>query len=354
MNMAGIGGMENVLAAWDSSVPDHVSITWLLSKPRKTKEADFYDKLHGDKYYWLDPTMDIIERSRVTINIIDKVHPDVLIAPTGTYVGSHVSSVVIAKVARAIPTIIWLHGKPSLGTALSSAYMLKHADAIWGCGQTVIEDANHFAPNVPKLHITNPILNRCDKEAAIGDKREDHNEPTVLYCGRLDADQKGVDLLIEAMLKAKQKPRLAIIGGFTTESQEVRHRVMTLINELSKAASVLQADWSDNPWNLASALGVDWTIIPSIDEGEPLVARESLACGIPLIAIHGATEIALTGKENGIQFTTYAELTELLERVATNRLAKPKIQIQSDTMTPQHMWTECLESIRLLLADGLS
>jgi len=117
--------------------------------------------------------------------------------------------------------------------------------------------------------------------------------PVVLAAGRL-ADQKGFDVLIDAMIRMPDRapaPLLVIVGEGP------------LAGRLAARAWAAGVDVrflgvrGDIPALLAAA---DVAVVPSRWEGQPLFVQEALRAGLPLVASRVGGIPALTGEEGAL------------------------------------------------------
>lgn len=102
----------------------------------------------------------------------------------------------------------------------------------------------------------------------------------VLVLGRLDAHQKGLDLLLDFLecataLAGRVRVTLAGEGDFRGEVER-RTLLSPLLSRLLRAQA-----WSDP---LATLMQHDVLLLPSRFEGVPLVMLEAMALGVPVVA----------------------------------------------------------------------
>ncbi len=117
----------------------------------------------------------------------------------------------------------------------------------------------------------------------------------VLYYGRFDVFQKGIDTLLEAVrLARKKQPGLELrIAGRGADAEAIRRRVA----ESSLHGAVhLQPDVSRED-TLKLLGGAALLAMPSRFEGLPMVAAEALAAGVPVLAtdVGAVSEIVTSG-----------------------------------------------------------
>ena len=129
-----------------------------------------------------------------------------------------------------------------------------------------------------------------DKEKARRQLALDEKKTILLYVGRF-VPIKGLDRLIQAMTYVKDPSvHLLVVGGDGVESTAHKDLINT-IDKLNLQETITFAgrvDQKDLPLYYNSA---DFLVLPSYHESFGLVALESLACGIPVLATRvGAAE----------------------------------------------------------------
>lgn len=121
----------------------------------------------------------------------------------------------------------------------------------------------------------------------------------VLYYGRFDVFQKGLDTLLDAMrLVRSTRAGLELrIAGRGADADSIRRRVLALGLEGNVR---LYPDVS-RPTALELLSGASLLVMPSRFEGLPMVAAEALAAGVPVLATDvGAVNEIVTAGESGV------------------------------------------------------
>ncbi len=114
------------------------------------------------------------------------------------------------------------------------------------------------------------------------------NRLVFLYLGRLDAGQKGLDLLLEGFARTlSQRPRcgLVLVGPDLRGNQA---KLQTLIHELGVDDAVLFTGPVHGPSKYAYLKSADFFVHPSRWEGMPFAVSEALACGRPCLVTPAA------------------------------------------------------------------
>jgi len=151
------------------------------------------------------------------------------------------------------------------------------------------------------------------------------SEKRILYVGRLDS-RKGIDILLHALklLIGHVKARL-IITGQGKEKEKLRQ----LADSLSVPVDflgVVPHDSLPKVFNHA-----DLFVLPSLYEGHPLVALESMACGTPTIVSDASPDIGIPRFKKGSVEELHQILLKTLSSEETlNRLSKASLSISKN------------------------
>jgi len=135
-----------------------------------------------------------------------------------------------------------------------------------------------------KYRVIYPPFNLEKYRAAQASRRsqttnKNHYEPTIGFVGRL-SEEKGLESLIRAMASVRIKvprARLLIVG---TGPMEQRLRKLVQRYDLNSSINLL--GFCSNAFEIIGNLDV--FVLPSRTEGCPIVALESMAMGVPVIA----------------------------------------------------------------------
>ncbi|HEY8484889.1 MAG TPA: glycosyltransferase family 4 protein [Longimicrobiales bacterium] len=183
------------------------------------------------------------------------------------------------------------------------------------------------------------------------------DEGYLLYFGRLDLFQKGIDTLLHALaLLVRQRPGLELrIAGRGKDTARVR----ALAEELGIARNVRMLGSVSDAERLALLAGATLAVMPSRFEGFGLVAAEAMAAGVPLVATTaGALPEVVGPPEGGILVppddpnALAAAVAQLLDspeqRAALSQSARRRASAHFswDVVAQQH-----LEFIRRIAAD---
>lgn len=103
----------------------------------------------------------------------------------------------------------------------------------------------------------------------------------ILFLGRLDVSQKGIDLLLGAFAKIKDKiPYLLVIAGKGPDEKKVKKLISSL--GLGSKVSMVGPVYGQEKFKILSRSL--FVAFPSRNEGFSLLSLEALASGLPLVA----------------------------------------------------------------------
>lgn len=125
------------------------------------------------------------------------------------------------------------------------------------------------------------------------------NDRFILYAGRLVQD-KGLHLLLHAMKRLPLEIKLLIVGGTQEEIQDFKNKYPKLVEGDSRIVFKGIVEHSYMPFYYSSA---ECVVIPSLYESFGLVALESMACGVPVVASNtGGLSVLVKNNFNGYLF----------------------------------------------------
>ncbi len=124
------------------------------------------------------------------------------------------------------------------------------------------------------------------------------NEKTLIYSGRIDIDQKGLDLLIEAfarLVSGNPELRLVLMGPDWNDSMSRLKQLSTRLGVGEKVHFTGYLERREYLQNLSSA---DLFVLPSRFEPFGIVLLEAIASGVPIVAsnVGAIPEILEQGK----------------------------------------------------------
>lgn len=166
----------------------------------------------------------------------------------------------------------------------------------------------------------------------------------ILFLGRLDMGQKGIDLLLHAYATVKSTiPYPLVIAGNGPDEEKIRQLISEL--DIGDKVTMIGATYGKKKAKvLAEAL---YVAFPSRHEGFSLFSLEALASGLPLIAFDipslGWTNKSISVKAKPFSVDAYAAI---LKRYADTTVTAP-MRKAARTVAKQYTW----DSVALAMTD---
>lgn len=231
---------------------------------------------------------------------------------------------------------------------------LEQADALV-CPSSFVAQyfREHFGPRLPPIHV---IGNGVDLEGLSPPLPDPKGRALHLACVGVVAEHKGVHVVLDALRLARlPDSRLTLVGQVSPPYFRALQRMSEDIDNFE-----LRAYGRFEPAELPSLIAdVDAVIVPSIVwETYSIVAREAMACGLPVIASRlGALPEAIRHGENGLLFEpgSALDLAANLQLLASDpaRLRTLRAGIRPTDWTSVEERTQHLERLLRDLATGV-
>ena len=312
----GQGGIETVLTIFNREMKNRgYKLRFFLAKEPKFKEwKDTLDNVIIYGSDCIDYDFDnLVEGYARELMKIEK--PDIIIA-TGEMTSIAISKLAIEKLnLKNVKLISWTH--LSLAN-LPNLSILKCCDAHFVLSNSIANETSDVIGSNKNIYVLkNPVFDKnVDKI-----KLNDNGVLDLIYIGRLNYNQKRVDIILKALSLFKHNNwKLRIIGN-----EEDKDYYKELAYILNIEENIEWIDWCKNPWEFieqATAL-----ILSSDFEGTPMVLVEALSRGLPVISSnYKGVEDIIIHNENGLIFErgNYESLYKLLNDIYLGKCKLPK------------------------------
>lgn len=196
------------------------------------------------------------------------------------------------------------------------------------------------------------IPNATDIQTNIKKEKLANNENYILFLGRLEKDQKGVDLLIEAYASIANKTNVKLIIAGTGQHKDIQE-INEQIKKYQLQEKILLVGKVDGVKKEQLLANASLVAIPSRFDTSPIVALEAMSYGKPMVgfAIDGLdwlpTEAVLKAK----CFDTH-ELGKNMYKIITDNNLQKKLSQASQKAIERYSWKnitaeykKCIESI---------
>lgn len=327
----GKGGLEDVITTFSKELikRGHRVRVFQGYKPKYKEWLETIDEIYffGDKDKFENDNKESLAKNYKNM-ILEMGEPDVILA-THSPVLSYICYKGVEFLKDKRPKILsWIHGNP---VYYGGEKYLKYADAHLAISSQIGNDISKcIKQDKPIYYISNPVkLNEMKKININSEMLE------LVYVGRLDNDQKRIDVMFKALSLVDCDWSLDIIG-----SGEDEGKLKLLAKDLGIYKNIKWHGWKEDPWNvLKSATAL---VLTSDEEGFGLVMVEALGRGIPVIstATDGAKDIVID-RYNGYMLNKgdYTQLSKLL-----NELNNKNININQK---------DCIDSVQKFSVDSV-
>jgi UDP-D-galactose:(glucosyl)LPS alpha-1,6-D-galactosyltransferase len=207
--------------------------------------------------------------------------------------------------------VSWVHNKIEMyrQEGLGGLEEMLRADAHLAINQSIGQEILCADPNAKVYMIGNPVVMQDSSDYA-------PKPYTLAYVGRLEYI-KHVDIILEAMYKARDKWHLKIIGD-----GEIRQDVEGWVRLLKLEDRVEFLGWKENVWTECLDTGI--LVMASEYEGFGLVAYEASSLGMTVIStpVDGVTDYIVPGQNGYLYpFDNADELAKLLNAIGKQELS---------------------------------
>lgn len=177
----------------------------------------------------------------------------------------------------------------------------------------------------------------------------------VLYFGRMDVFQKGIDLLLHAIARlVADRPGLRVkLAGRGKDLERVR----SLATELGLGRHVEVLGAVDEETRMALLRGAAVQVMPSRFEGFGMAAAEAMAAGVPLIATAAGSLPEVVGDDGGLLVPPRdpVALAEAIRNLMDDPRARDALSSRARRAAERFRWRVVaaahLEYLRAIAAD---
>lgn len=203
---------------------------------------------------------------------------------------------------------------------------------IYSCSPMMSESYTRNGVDASKIMLTSYGLSHQfilpDKQLSSSDSSR---VPVFLFVGSIDV-RKGVPLLLEYWTKAKLPAKLKLVGKIDPAIAVIVQKYLAADKSIEHIAFTM---------NLAAIYKeADVFVLPSLEEGSPLVTYLALGAGLPVIASPmGAGGVVSHGVE-GLVVDTYAEADwiQALRKLSEDDVYRQSLASNTKAKAKQYTW----------------
>ena len=169
--------------------------------------------------------------------------------------------------------------------------------------------------------------------------------PTFIFVGSISV-RKGVHLLLDYWVKAKLNAKLQLVGT-------IEPAINNLVEKYLEQESVEHIPYTND---LASIYkNADVFVLPSLEEGSPLVTYMAFGAGLPLLVSPMGGGGVVTAGEDAVVIDPHDEATWIaqLQHLATDTVFRTKLAHHSKLKSPYYLWDAVAKRRLDLLVNAL-
>jgi glycosyltransferase involved in cell wall biosynthesis/LmbE family N-acetylglucosaminyl deacetylase len=210
--------------------------------------------------------------------------------------------------------------------------------------------SNHDKQKIKK---TNPnarveiLSNGIDIPKASKSKRRH-----IFFIGRIEVNQKGLDLLLKAYKSLPKIPKLIIAGSGSKQEEELLHNQIASLNLQNKVELVGRVSGLKKDKLFREAL---MCIIPSRYETFGLVALEALSYGVPIICfdIEGLSWLP---KDCAVKVSAFDtnKLTKAIAKLINNKKIRNKLSVNGKHLAKKFSWESVFKKYDYFLKETIT
>ena len=237
------------------------------------------------------------------------------------------------------------HGVTTEKIKVESA-KLALADYIFSCSPIMTQSmlSNGISPH--KLLQTSYGLGQKSMIDGVYSKASIPNKtPTFIFVGSISV-RKGVHLLLDYWVKAKLNAKLQLVGT-------IEPAIKNLVEKYLMQENIEHIPYTND---LASIYkNADVFVLPSLEEGSPLVTYMAFGAGLPLLVSPMGGGGVVTNGEDAVVIDPHDEATWIaqLQHLAEDAEFRTKLARQSKLKAPYYLWDAVAKRRLDLLVNAL-
>ncbi|MEI2635703.1 MAG: glycosyltransferase family 4 protein [Methylotenera sp.] len=325
---------RNAFPAWAKSIAYRL----LTEKQiKKFSEFRFYNSLNNSDIVYLWPG--------VSLELYENLHArghQLVMESVNTHQATS-KSILDAEYARLglMPT----HGITSEAATEESA-KLDLSDFVFSCSQNVTDSL--IAANVPSHKILQTTYGLRESEVLTTDElagRSQDNEITAIFVGTIGV-RKGPHLILDYWCRSNIKGKLKLVGDIQSE---VRH----IIDPYLKRPDIEHVPYVKDLRLIYKE--ADAFILPSLEEGSPLVTYLALGAGLPcIVSPMGGGGVVEHGKEGFVIAPFDAEAwIESLKKISEDVDLRKRFSQNAHIKAQNYVWANVGRQREKLLVSRL-
>ena len=223
---------------------------------------------------------------------------------------------------------------------------LELADFVYSCSPIMTASMiNNGVPVHKILQTTYGLSEKAIVDGVYAKPSIDHKQPTFIFVGSISV-RKGVHLLLDYWVKAKLNAKLQIVG-------RIEPAIQSLVEGYLGKHNIEHIPYTKDLAGIYK--NADVFILPSLEEGSPLVTYMAFGAGLPLlVSPMGGGGVVTDGVEGIVIDPHDADAwVEQLQNLAKDVGLRQKLAANSKLKAPYYVWDEVAKRRLTLLTEAL-
>lgn len=223
---------------------------------------------------------------------------------------------------------------------------LNLADYVFTCSPIMTESMlNHGILPQKILQTTYGLGKNAIVEGVYSKQLQQDKVPTFIFVGSISV-RKGVHLLLDYWVKAKLNAKLQLVGI-------IEPAIMPLVEQYLKQDNIEHISYTFDLSNIYK--NADVFVLPSLEEGSPLVTYMAFGAGLPLLVSPMGGGGVVTNGEDAVVIDPHDEATWIaqLQLLAADAEFRTKLARQSKLKAPYYLWDAVAKRRLDLLVNAL-
>jgi glycosyltransferase involved in cell wall biosynthesis len=211
---------------------------------------------------------------------------------------------------------------------INESAKLELSDYIYSCSPLVT--ASMLANGVPKSKILQTSYGLSPSAIFDEKKVTISSQPTFIFVGSIGV-RKGVHLLLDYWVKAKLNAKLKLVGA-------IDEALKPLVNQYLAHESIEHIPFTNDLSSIYK--NADVFILPSLEEGSPLVMYMALGAGLPVIVSPMGGGGVIVDNEDGFVVDPHDadKWIERMRHLAESAECREQLSRQSKVKVTQYTW----------------
>ena len=223
---------------------------------------------------------------------------------------------------------------------------LELADFVYSCSPIMTASMiNNGVPAEKILQTTYGLSEQAIVDGVYAQPLVENKQPLFIFVGSISV-RKGVHLLLDYWVKAKLNAKLQLVG-------RIEPAIQKLVDGYLGQHNIEHIPYTNDLSSIYK--NADVFVLPSLEEGSPLVTYMAFGAGLPLIVSPMGGGGVVTDGVEGIVIDPYDAdaWIEQLQRITRDAQLRVNLAAKSKLKAPYYLWDEVAKRRLNLLTEAL-